>query len=177
MLGEIWRPATTSELSYLNISKQLSMHCNLRNESVIFWEEIYRSMSLKSNWFLSQSYPMKLNMGHPNYTTNHTQPIHRLCARKLYLIYTWYSENITSSSYYKQWPWLLLLKNLERVCIDPVFLHPQVLQLCKKELWNLLSAMENTEHTSCTQLIYCRKHMELQTINYIFCVSTGRLIS
>jgi hypothetical protein len=43
MLGQTWRPATTSELSYLNISKEMNMRHDLRNESVIFWEEMYKS--------------------------------------------------------------------------------------------------------------------------------------
>jgi hypothetical protein len=49
MLGQTWRPSTTSELSYLIISKEMNMHHDLRNESVIFWEKMYKTMSWKSN--------------------------------------------------------------------------------------------------------------------------------
>lgn len=42
MLGVIWSPATTSELTYLNIDKELTMRCDLRTENLNFWEQIYK---------------------------------------------------------------------------------------------------------------------------------------
>jgi len=41
MLDVIWSPVTTSELTYLNIDKELTMRCGLRTENVNFWEQIY----------------------------------------------------------------------------------------------------------------------------------------
>jgi hypothetical protein len=43
MLDVIWKPATASELVYLNIDKELSMRQNLRSESISFWEEIKKT--------------------------------------------------------------------------------------------------------------------------------------
>jgi len=43
MLDVIWSPATTSELTYLHIDKELTMRCGLRNENVHFWEQIYKA--------------------------------------------------------------------------------------------------------------------------------------
>jgi cholinesterase len=43
MLDVIWSPATTSDLTYLNIDKELTMRCGLRNENVHFWEQTYKA--------------------------------------------------------------------------------------------------------------------------------------
>lgn len=44
MLDVIWKPATRSELAYLNIDKEMSMCHDLRSESTAFWEEINKTM-------------------------------------------------------------------------------------------------------------------------------------
>jgi len=49
MLDVIWRPATRSELLYLNIDKEMNMRRNLRGESIKFWEELYKSTARKYN--------------------------------------------------------------------------------------------------------------------------------
>jgi hypothetical protein len=43
LLEVIWSPATKSELSYLNIDKELTMRRDLRTENVKFWEQMYKA--------------------------------------------------------------------------------------------------------------------------------------
>jgi hypothetical protein len=42
-LGVSWSPVTKTELNYLNIDKELTMHKDLMKENMAFWDNILAS--------------------------------------------------------------------------------------------------------------------------------------
>lgn len=59
VLDVMWKPATTSELVYLNIDKEMSMRHNLRSGSICFWDDINETTPDQCDWCSHPSHPIK----------------------------------------------------------------------------------------------------------------------